>query len=464
VTTGKPRTYEEKDVFKVADNGPDGKGGRKQKWHTFQHGMQLMVCGDSRNFYSPWEVPVEMRKDPAKREVKREALGSANKISYADALSEHLKIQGNIEKGIYPDARKKGPGRRAKGETFESYGTRVVKGWADQRKNMKDAKGMKNIIPRYCEKINPVPIADVSTTNVIEVLEPIWHAKPGMAAEVRALISRVCRAAGHEELRAKTDPATVEAIRAVLGPQKKKKGFIRGPMKHVPPLEMPEFMVELRQRDEQTPRAVETTILTNMRTGTMRGMALDQLLLTEAAAAKVKSLYHSGPRWIVPSGLMKVDDDNHDFVLPLVPRAVEIIQRQIAYLEERYDGGRKVDLIWPGDVIPDEPVEIWPGRFSIDQPISENTMRDWVVDTMGRKATPHGFRASFQTWAENELQEDGETMKFAPDAISYCMAHNPGDKVKRAYRRNRLWKPRVGIMNAWTRFLGPVRGKLKAVA
>jgi hypothetical protein len=55
-------------------------------------------------------------------------------------------------------------------------------------------------------------------------------------------------------------------------------------------------------------------------------------------------------------------------------------------------------------------------------------------------------------------------MKFNPDAIGYCMAHNPGDKVKRAYRRNRLWKPRMGIMNAWERHLARPRPQLKAVA
>ena len=38
------------------------------------------------------------------------------------------------------------------------------------------------------------------------------------------------------------------------------------------------------------------------------------------------------------------------------------------------------------------------------------------------------------------------------------------DEVKRAYRRNRLWKPRMGIMNAWERHLARPRPQLKAVA
>jgi hypothetical protein len=35
-------------VFTLPDNGEDGKRGRKQAWYTFEHGLQLMVCGDSR--------------------------------------------------------------------------------------------------------------------------------------------------------------------------------------------------------------------------------------------------------------------------------------------------------------------------------------------------------------------------------------------------------------------------------
>lgn len=449
--TAKSKVCGPDDVFMVADNGPDGKGGRKQACHTFDYGLQLMVCGESRLWYSPWEVPKSMLKEGQRRAVKREPLGSARKVSHAAALAAHLKIRGDIAHSIYPDAAsKKGPGRRPRGETFLSYGTRVVAEWAAKRKNAKDAEGMKRIVPVYCGAINALPIEVVNTPDVLKVLQPIWDTKPAMAEEVRSLIARVLKAAATENLRPKDDPASAALVTARFGKQSKKRGFIRGPMRALPATEMPAFMAELRTC-AQTPRALESLILSNVRTNAMRWMARSQLIITEAEQAKHKSLYHDGPRWIVPAELMKVDDDGQPFVVPLVPRAVEVIHQQIAYLEDLYGGAREVDLMWPGAV-------------DFDQPISENTMRDWVVWTLKKEATPHGFRASFQTWAENELQDDGETMKFNPDAIGYAMAHNPGDKVKRAYRRNRLWKPRVGIMNAWARYLGPAKAKLNAVA
>jgi integrase len=393
-----------------------------------------------------------MLKAGRSRNVKRESLGSAKAVSFAAALSAHLKIRDDIAKGKYPEgASKKGPGRRPKGGTFAAYATPLVANWAAKRKNPKDAAGMIALIPRYCGAINELPILTIGTTEVLAVLRPLWDAKPAMAEEVRLLIARVLKAAGNENLRAKDGAADADVIRSILGAPKKKQGFIRGPMKSLPAPDMPAFMAVLRETVAQTPRALETLILTNMRTNPIRWMRRAQLVLTDAEIAKHKSMYHDGPRWIIPAALMKVDDDEHPFVQPLVPRAVEVIQEQIAYLEDLYGGAREVDLLWPGEV-------------DFDKPISENTMRDWLVWTLKQNATPHGFRASFQTWAENELQDDDETMKFNPDAVGYSMAHNPGDKVKRAYRRNRLWKPRVGIMNAWARYLGPAKAKLEAVA
>jgi integrase len=451
----KQQRYGANDVFKLPDGGIDPKGRRKQKCYTLGEGMQLMVCGDSRLYYSPWLVPKELLAEGVDKKVKREPLGSANTITYIAALSAHLEIRKDIKKGKYPEtASTKGAGRRPKAETFEAYATRVVEGWAAKRKNAKDAFGMRRIIPAYCAKINPLGIDNVGTTHVLDVLRPIWDDKPAMAEEVRALIARVLKAAATEGLRPAGDPANGDSIRAVLGKQKKKRGQIRGPMKHVPPHQMPQFMVELRRTKSQTPRALEALILSNLRTNAVRFLHIDHLDFADGSDP-----LRPGAKWSVPGGpdgLMKVDDDGHDFVLPMSAPLVAVLKQQIDYLEQTFPG-QPVGLLWPG-------VDRDTGKVTFDRPISENTMRDWLVHTMGYEATPHGLRATFQTWAENELMEDGETAKFNPDAIGYCMAHNPGDKVKRAYRRNKLWRPRVGIMSAWARHLSPPRTKLKVVA
>jgi integrase len=460
--TGKSRDddrYGEADVFKLPDGGDNGKGGRKQKLYTFEHGMKLMVCGNSRRFYSPWQVPKHMLKDGQLKKINLEPLGGPED-GYKAVLSKHLKFQDDIKNGKYPQAEKAGPGRKAKGETFEVYGTAVVAVWAGKRKNAKDAAGMKRIIPIYCGKINAMPIDDIKTADVIEVMRPIWGEKPGMAEEVRALIARVLKArASARGTPFAVNPAAAELIRDVLGAQKKKKGQIRGKMKALRPQDIPQFMTELRAIKSQSSRALEALILSNLRTQPVRYLHIDHLDFKG-----VDDEDRPGPKWTVPGGneflpphkgLMKVDDDGYPFILPMCPRLVAVLKEQIAYLKETFPH-REVGLLWPGDATQvDDPFA---------QPISENTMRDLLVDRLKRNATPHGMRATFETWAQNQLQDDGESMKFNPLAIQYAMAHNPGRKEERAYRRHRLWKPRVAIMNAWERHLATPRSKLKAVA
>jgi len=212
-------------------------------------------------------------------------------------------------------------------------------------------------------------------------------------------------------------------------------------MKHITPEDMPAFMAELRAINSPSRRALEALILSGLRTNPVRYLRLEHLDFAKA-------------KWTVPAALMKVDDDGKPFELPMSTRLIAVLKQQIAYVEDTFEQS-PISLLWPGD-----PNQVDP----LKQPISENTMRDLLVKRMGYNATPHGFRASFKTWAENQLQDDGETMKFNPAAIEYCLAHNPGDKVERAYRRNQLWKPRVAIMNAWSGFLSPPKATLRVVA
>ncbi|MEJ1938094.1 hypothetical protein WDZ92_48490, partial [Nostoc sp. NIES-2111] len=184
--------FNAKNLHSLPDGGPDEKGKRKQKLYTDEHhrSFKLLVTGNSRLFYSQWEKPKHMLKESQKRQPKLTPIGSVEDFSYSAALAAHLKLQDDIKQGIYPETTK-GVGRRKTGPTFETYGTKVVAGWADKRKNAKDAAGMKRIIPIYCTAINNLPIEKIGTPEVLDVMRPIWDAKPAMAEEVRALVARV---------------------------------------------------------------------------------------------------------------------------------------------------------------------------------------------------------------------------------------------------------------------------------
>jgi integrase len=70
-------------------------------------------------------------------------------------------------------------------------------------------------------------------------------------------------------------------------------------------------------------------------------------------------------------------------------------------------------------------------------------MLNLLQERMGyADATPHGFRASFKTWAS-------ECTNFPREVIEAALAHVVGDKVEAAYQRGDLFEKRRALMDAW---------------
>lgn len=65
---------------------------------------------------------------------------------------------------------------------------------------------------------------------------------------------------------------------------------------------------------------------------------------------------------------------------------------------------------------------------------------------VAERATVHGFRASFRTWA---LEETDTPWAVAEAAL----AHGLGDSVQQAYIRGDAYAKRRGLMDQWTEYL-----------
>ena len=76
---------------------------------------------------------------------------------------------------------------------------------------------------------------------------------------------------------------------------------------------------------------------------------------------------------------------------------------------------------------------------------------------LGVKATVHGFRSSFRTWA-------GERTSFANHVIEQALAHTIGSQVERAYSRGDLLDQRSKLMEAWAAFCDRGAGDGEVVA
>ena len=81
--------------------------------------------------------------------------------------------------------------------------------------------------------------------------------------------------------------------------------------------------------------------------------------------------------------------------------------------------------------------------------MSQQTTRELVQDLRpDMKVTPHGFRASLTTWAQ---EVDGGRAYPRP-IIDAALAHYSGNATTKAYQRSTLFEPRKTLMVAWSEF------------
>jgi integrase len=175
--------------------------------------------------------------------------------------------------------------------------------------------------------------------------------------------------------------------------------------------ELPQFMADLRQRDGVPARAVEFLVLTAARRG-------------EVLNARWSEINEREPMWVIPGARMKNGKEHR---IPLSDGAITILQQ----MKEHRNGGR--DLIFP--------------RNSQGEPLTPPTMRR-VLELMGYvdRASVHGFRASFSSWAASRTSAPHEVIELS-------LAHAVGSAVVRAYQRDDLANKRRALMQQWAAFL-----------
>jgi integrase len=264
---------------------------------------------------------------------------------------------------------------------------------ADWRRTLGDA---------YCAALRKRPVDEITTTDVLDVLKPIWLSKPESASRTRERIERVLDAAKAGGLRHGENPARWKNhLKYMLPPQTAKRGHHRA----LPYPQMPEFMPRLRDLDSISALALEWTILTCARKGETIGTPRSEI----DRANKV---------WIVPAHRMK---ENREHRVPLTDRCIEI-----------FDEMEKFGSEW-----------LFPARDPREHMNSDcmtACLRRLKVD-----ATVHGFRSTFRDWA-------GDETSFPREIAEAALSHLIGDKAEQAYRRSDALERRRKLMDAWERY------------
>jgi integrase len=172
---------------------------------------------------------------------------------------------------------------------------------------------------------------------------------------------------------------------------------------------MPPLMAELRSRKDICARALEITVLTNLRTGAVIKAEWDEIDLEKRI-------------WTVPGKRMKPrrGEVPKDHIVPLSTRVVKILEQL-----PRVDGSK------------------WVFQGTKRKHLGEREMLR-LLQSM-RRVTIHGFRSSFRDWA-------GERTNYQDEVIEFAMAHGIPDKAKAAYRRYRSLDKRGRLMEDWARY------------
>jgi integrase len=245
--------------------------------------------------------------------------------------------------------------------------------------------------------IGELPLDEIDTNHLLQILQPIWHKKSETASRVRGRIERIMSAAITLKHRPTSNPALWKGHLENLIPKQKPSD------KHhaaLPYEEIPQFMAVLRELDSISAMALEFTILTASRTG-------------EVVNALKSEIF--GSVWTIPGNRMKAGKTHQ---VPLSQRALDILT-----IAQSIDPN--------SDYL-----------FSKNGKPMTNMAMLMTVRRFSAGITVHGFRSTFRDWISEETEHNHEVAEMA-------LAHTISNKSERAYRRGNLLEPRRKLMNDW---------------
>jgi integrase len=332
-------------------------------------------------------------------------LGPAHTLDLAEARLKARTLRQQLLDGIDPLAAKQQLRRdrlaqmaaETRAMTFRQCAQACIASHEDGWSNPKHRAQWTQSLKDYAYPVlGDLAVDDITTAHVIKTLEPIWKTIPETATRVRARIEKVLGWAAVRGFRSgDNNPARWGGHLAELFPA---KGKLRD-VEHfaaMPYSELPAFLIELRNRDLVTARALEFLILTAARSGEVIGAAWSEVDLTART-------------WTISAKRMKSGKAHK---VPLSERAVAVLSSL-----PRGDG-----LVFP----------------LVD---SGNAMRK-LLREMRPDATVHGMRSAFRDWCS-------ERTNYPNIVAEAALAHTIGNKVEAAYRRGDLFEKRRRLMADW---------------
>ena len=255
--------------------------------------------------------------------------------------------------------------------------------------------------------IGDMAVDRITQSDVLGCVEPIWTTRTETARKVRQRIRTVlrwCQAHGYV-----TVNVAGEVIEGALPPMPRVKAHFRS----LPYVEVAEALavVDRTGASASAKLCLRFAVLTAARSGEARNASWDEIDFAER-------------EWHIPADKMKAATEHR---VPLSDAALEVLDEA----KGNHDGS---DLVFPSP--------LRPGR-----PLSNMTLTKILRDAgLAERATVHGFRASFRTWA---LEQTDTPWAVAEAAL----AHTLGDSTQQAYIRGDAYTKRRNLMDQWAQYL-----------
>ncbi|MCB1417674.1 MAG: integrase arm-type DNA-binding domain-containing protein [Notoacmeibacter sp.] len=335
--------------------------------------------------------------DGRRREM---GLGSWPDVALAEAREKSAEARRKLRDGIDPIGEREAAKRSSKRLTV---GEAIASCFAARQAELKGdgvaGRWMSPLSTHVIPAIGKMPIEDVDQHVLKRMLEPVWHEKPDSARKAMNRINLTLKHAA--ALGLEVDLQSTMKARALLGKQ-------RHEAKHIPSMpwqEAPAFYAGLYDKGEQ-----------------MTCLALRFLMLSVLRTSELRFARHSdidGDILIIPAIRTKTGTEHR---VPLTGEMLAVIN-QARQSENQ-------GLLFPSPT----------GKAMSDATMARHMERE------GLDYRPHGFRATFRTWAEEQTDAEYEVKETS-------LGHKVGSNVERAYQRSDLIEKRSKLLRKWSVFL-----------
>ena len=373
----------------------DGRGG---------HGLRLRV-----RKRSSWRLSKDWaQRLRINRELIQIGLGAYPIVSLAEARERALANRRAVDQGRDPRHYTKVP-------TFAEAAEAVIGLHQPTWKSGKqEGRIWRSSFSRYVyPAIGPKPVHEITAADVLAVLTPIWQRETGRRVRQRiAVVMRWCIAQGH-----RPDNPAGEAVSQALP----RRIAARRNYRSLPYAEVAGAIraVQTSGAYALTKICFEFLVLTAARSG-------------EARLARWGEIDFETGTWTIPAERMKAGRVHR---VPLSKRALELLREARAFRDH-------TGLVFPSER----------GKAMSNMTLSK------LLKEIEIPCVPHGFRASFRTWADEYPVSAGDSAAaghagFSRAVMEAALAHRLGDQAEQAYARSDLFMQRRELMAAWSTYL-----------